>query len=412
MKKKLLIFAVAGFALASCSSDETTASLANSGANEISFRALNNGVTRAANASFGTGTSFAVSAFSAGTTESPYFDKVVFTATSGTTFTSETKYYWPNTNNLDFYAWQPSNIAPTTAMSGFSITPGTTIGSQPDFVYAVTKGWGKYTGATHTPTSGVAINFRHAESKVVIQLKNTNTDVKITVGNVAIGNLYGTGSFTWNGVINGEAATTASSANTDGQYTSGAEGGLTYLNGTWTTSGSQDVIYSVSMGTDDIDTGVEGNQPRNVFDGTVSSARDLTETPADHEMILIPQVLNIKTAYTETTESTPAIGDQFKGAYISVQLKIQQKSTDAYIIGTSAVDGYVTAMWPLTALTWLPGHAYTYTVDLGGGGYHMTSTDANTDLDPILEGAEIKFVTVTVDDWGTGTGTGVYTGGL
>ena len=52
MKKNLFILAVAGLALASCSSDETVASQATSQANEISFRAFNNGMTRAAEAHF------------------------------------------------------------------------------------------------------------------------------------------------------------------------------------------------------------------------------------------------------------------------------------------------------------------------------------------------------------------------
>ena len=46
MKKNLFILAVAGLALASCSSDETIASQATSQANEISFRPLVNNLTR------------------------------------------------------------------------------------------------------------------------------------------------------------------------------------------------------------------------------------------------------------------------------------------------------------------------------------------------------------------------------
>ena len=55
MKNKLLILAVAGLALASCSNDETVASQVNSGASEISFRTNVNGVTRAADIDAGTG---------------------------------------------------------------------------------------------------------------------------------------------------------------------------------------------------------------------------------------------------------------------------------------------------------------------------------------------------------------------
>ena len=124
-------------------------------------------------------------------------------------------------------------------------------------------------------------------------------------------------------------------------------------------------------------------------------------------MILIPQALTVSTAYTAQTPGTPAAGDTFNGAYISVELKIQDASNH-YIVGTSETDGYVTAMWPLTALTWLPGHRYTYTVDLKDGGYYTTNQGTTDDnLDPILDNSEIKFVNVTIDEWTDATGISV-----
>jgi hypothetical protein len=56
------------------------------------------------------------------------------------------------------------------------------------------------------------------------------------------------------------------------------------------------------------------------------------------------------------------------------------------------------AMWPVK-FTWQPGKKYTYTIDLAGGGYWELNDDADIALDPVLDGAEIKFVTVTVDAW-------------
>ena len=56
-------------------------------------------------------------------------------------------------------------------------------------------------------------------------------------------------------------------------------------------------------------------------------------------------------------------------------------------------------MWPLAATQWLPGHKYTYTLDLAGGGFYPENHDASEDLDPILENAEIFFLTPTVDEW-------------
>jgi len=419
MKKHLWILAVAALGLASCSNDDVVAENTGlSDANTISFRALNSGMTRAADEHFSTaGDKFGVTAFKKNDTTDPYFDNVTFSTTDGATFTSETKHYWPSSTNLDFYAYAPLNSENTgvtrTAYNSFTVTPGTTVSSQPDLVYAVTRNWGKSTSDQTTghviPTAtGVTINFRHAESKVAIKLANTNANLKITVGDVAIGNLRGTETFTWNGVTDGTTPIVAASANTDGKYTTGT---LTYLNGTWTATSAQTSVYSVPM---------ETATSYNVFNGVVA-AKNLYSAPAsapNYDMILIPQALNVATAYANS--GTAAIGDAFAGAYITVKIKIQNSAANAdeYIVGSASgggtgedSNGYVTAMWPLTTLTWLPGHMYTYTVDLAGGGYFTTNQDDNADLDPILEGAEIKFVTVTVDDW-TAVGGSIYETGL
>ena len=401
MRKNLLILAAVLAVSYSCSNDEVVETAATSESNAISFRPLTNGMTRASDAHFNQANDeFKCTAFPTGTTTGAYFSNVVFSTTNGLTFTSSSKYYWPdNDGKLDFYAWAPSSYSAASGdYTSFVVTPGTTIGSQPDFVYAVTKGWGK---TTRSGSAGVTINFRHAESKVAIKLQNTNPNLKITVGNVSIGNLRGTETFSWNGVTDGTTPTAAADANTDGKYTSGT---LTYLNGTWTASSAQTSVYTVAM---------ESAASYNVFDGTVAAKvlySDGTYAP-NYDMILIPQALNIKTQYTEQTPSNPAADDPFDGAFIKVQIKIQNKANEAYIVG--AADTYVTAMWPLaTVTTWLPGHKYTYTIDLAGGGYYETNQGTtNDDLDPILGGAEIKFVTVTVDDWQEATpAPTVYTG--
>lgn len=405
MKKNYWIFAAAAVALAACSNDDTiTVNQGIEEANTINFRALTSNMTRASDASFSAvGDAFKVSAFTTGETSAAeaYFTNIVFSTTDGSTFKALNKYYWPNTKNLDFYAWAPSSLtASSNNFDGIEVTPGTIIGSQPDFVYGVTKGWGTYGTPTHDGKPGVTLNFRHAESKVVIKIKNSNEDLVFTVGNVSIGNLRGTETFTWNGVTDGTTTTAAAAATTDGQYTSGNT--LTYLKGTWTAASAQTSAYTVAMGTDDVDDVTEGTQARNVFSGEVAAARELTSTAANHEMILIPQTLNEQTTYKGGDGADKA---NFIGAYITAELKIQQKSNDAYVAGAAGT--YVTAMWPLTEATWLPGHKYTYTVDLAGGGYFTTDQDDDAALDPILDGAEIKFVTVTVDEWGDGGNTNV-----
>ena len=228
MKKKLLIFAVAAVALASCSSDETTASLATSEANEISFRPLMTGVTRAAEANLPTN-GFRVTAFQTGGTSTSYFTNVDFTY-DGPNYTSASKYYWPNTYNLDFYAWSPGTLS--TNYSSIAVTPGTTITNQPDLVYAKATNWGTQTGeGTHDGKNGVTINFRHAESKVVVKLKNSNSNLYFTVKDVKIGYLSNSGTF---------AYTTGNSGETASQNA----GNLS--NSDWTPASNHDGVYQLA----------------------------------------------------------------------------------------------------------------------------------------------------------------------
>lgn len=126
-----------------------------------------------------------------------------------------------------------------------------------------------------------------------------------------------------------------------------------------------------------------------------SSGTAVTALPTS--FILVPQTLTASTTYSAATADSP-----FNGAYIKAQIKIQNGSTSsgAYIIGGEG-DNYVTALWPLQSIEWDPGYHYIYTVDLAGGGYFDINHDDDAELDPILEGAEIRFVTVTVDGWDT-----------
>lgn len=360
MKKNLFFLAVAAVAFAACSNDETVAVNESQG-EAISFRPFVSGVTRAVDADLSTaGTSFYVTALKKDQTLSSantYFEDVQFTK-EGANFVSANKYYWPSDYNLDFYAYAPAAATGTdvvrTDYKTFSITANTDVTKQKDFVYADTKDWGKITSPSgNDGKNGVTINFRHAESKVVVQLKNSNSNLKFTVGNVTFGNLYGAGTFTHN-------LTT-----TDGNNSSNL------TNAEWETSGTRTVGYTQS-----------GSSL------TISS----TAQQVGDDMILIPQTLTAATSY-----ASAGVGDAFNGAYISVQLKIQNVSNNAYIVGGEST--FVEAIWPVQAITWVPGYKYIYTVDLAGGGYFPTSQDADSDLDPVLSGAEIMFATVTLDAW-------------
>ncbi len=373
-KNNLLILAVAALGFAACANDETTAvneKLAES--NEISFRALNSGMMRAADASFANGTSFKVTAFETGATTNTYFSNVEFTAVTGTTFTSGNKYYWPSTYNLDFYAWQPA--AASDDYSSITVTPDDAAASQIDLVYGRTNNWGKQTGSgTHDGKNGVIINFRHAESKVLIKLYNSNSNIKVSVRDASICNVKNSGVFAFN------------DANTD------TKDAALLTSSTWDVSAATSTSYT------------QTDESSSKFNVALLSAKQVGV-----DWILIPQTFTYATTYNDEDPN-----DAFTAPCIKVSLKIQNNATGgdaAYIVG--AADTYVTAMWPLSAPAsgWFPGKKYTYTVDLAGGGYfEKNETGSDMGLDPILDGAEIKFVTVTVDEWPAGDATGVYTG--
>lgn len=383
MKKNLFILAVAAFALASCSNDDTVAeNVSFNESNAISFRTSVNGVTRAVDQDASTlqTNGFYVTAIQnpVSGTASTYFDNVLFSYNAGT-YNSETKYYWPSDGTLDFFAYAPNNAqAERTDYKTFTVTPASAAVSQVDFLYANTDGKRKsdsYSGGTYGSV-GVPLNFRHTESKIIINLKNSNPNLTFTVGNVVIGNIKGSGIFTYDD----------NNKNTDTQ-----NGNLTTAE--WDVSSASNTTYT-----------------QTVSDATAYSSA--TAAQAGVDMILIPQELTTATTYSASTQNA-----DFSGAYITVQIKIQNTvnaSDGGYIVGDA--NNFVTAMWPIatpaTPNTWVPGYKYTYEIDLAGGGYYPgNQDDADEDLDPILENTVIKFVNVTVDAWDAENGT-VYTTNL
>jgi hypothetical protein len=111
-------------------------------------------------------------------------------------------------------------------------------------------------------------------------------------------------------------------------------------------------------------------------------------------MILIPQTLTAATAYADATA-----GAKPNGSYIALKMVIKNNTTAGETVADATANDKW-AMWPIGGYNWEPGKKYTYTIDLAGGGYYETNqegTDGN--LDAILEGAEIKFASVTVDGW-------------
>lgn len=371
MKKNYWILAAAAVALAACSNDDTIA--VNQGieeANTINFSTIVEGQTRAAGITTATLESFYVTANRG---NDIYFGAtpVEFTKDGETTsYRSATKYYWPSEGKLDFYAFAPAagTTITRTDSTHFSVTPAAAPADQEDFVYGVVRQQDKTTGG-----QGVALNFRHAMSNVIIQLKNTASDLDVTVGNVSIGYIQSTGAFA---PAFRTAAGSEAGFSTDGTNISNvtaSENGYYIAPGAWTIPNTSTRTSYTQAAT------------------TTSYTSATAITPLSADMILVPQTLVYPEVYSAATA-----GSGYNGACITVQVKIQDKQGH-YLAGTAS--NFETAMWPLAATQWLPGHKYTYTLDLAGGGYYTTNQDASEDLDPILENAVIFFLSPTVDEW-------------
>lgn len=352
MKKQLFFIAAAALVLASCSQDET---IEVNQSEAISFRTFVNAQTRAADIDNDKLTQFNVTAINGNNT---YFKDVTFTKKDDGTFKSATPYYWP-TGDLNFYAYSPisnGQVVPGTDYKTFTVTPATTPADQVDLVYANTDGKNK----GNSGASGVKLNFRHTGSKIVFQVKNTAANMKFEVTGWKVGFLDNAGTFTYSDDTDDNTDETGLLAYTD-----------------W----SENTTYSAE----------------NTYTNTLTAAKSVAASTSDAalldgEMILIPQKPNKATAY-----AAAGAGSKVNGSYVALEIKIMNNDNAGTVIQENTW-----AIWPV-AFSWEPGKKYTYTIDLAGGGYYETNVDGSetddTELDPILEDAIIKFVDVTVDEW-------------
>ena len=381
MKKRLFFLPMVAIMMAACSSNETIEVNENKG-DLISFRPIVKGVTRTADADLSSdGTSFNVEAFYTGETTSLYFSNVTFT-NSGGTFTSATKYYWPASGSLDFYAYSPITEDISGAQKGalsndnyqivktdyktFTITPSTTVSEQVDFIYANTN---KSKGAS---TNGATtLNFRHAGAKIAVKVKNSAPNLKFEISGWKLGYLDNTATFTYGD------ATTDTQGSAQLAFTDWSENTTQSAANTYSTTFTANAIAAESTAY------FLGNA------GTPSTSA----TDENLNMILIPQTLTAATAYASAaTDAKP------NGSYIALKMVIKNNTDAGETVADATADGKW-AIWPIGGYNWEPGKKYTYTIDLAGGGYYETNQDTDADLDPILEGAEIKFASVSVDGW-------------
>lgn len=380
MKKKLLFVVVTVLALASCSSDETVAVKQDS---PISFRPFIEGVTRTANgaglkSSWETGDILHVYADfhdnSAGT-DTKYF-QADFTKQASGGFTSANNYYWPTFDTGDkitFTAFWGADQK-TSGSSGYQyelaskFTVDNTVANQKDLLIAKK--------AETAKVAPVVLNFRHMLSQVVVKVRNTEANMKITITGVRIGYAAKTGSFKYTGDV------TDARTNSD------------------ETIGSATLIARTNWTIDDADKATAASDFR--FDQDVTLT--LTGSTAAQNLtgfkpyIMMPQQLTLASAYSiaENPGAVTTVTDpKLTGAYIALKMAIVDNTTAAPILAEQW------CYWPI-GTEWKPGYKYTYTIDAGQGGYQPTDqNDDKTTLDPVFDNSAYIWFSpaCTIDYW-------------
>ncbi len=389
MKKKLFFLAVAAVALASCSNDETIASQANSEANEISFRPIISGVTRAANdygvkSTWETNDILYVNAIrTVSDNKSLLFQDQFVKNANG--FYSTTKYYWPTdlaTNSIYFTAFWGVPYKDISSYSNgdefllnTSYTVGN-VGAQTDILYAQSPAYSSKPNAN----GSIVLNFRHMLSQIVVQVANTEANLDIDISGVMIGNVQNTGSFNYTGTETSTAATT------------GGANVIPYAS--WTPSGASTNNYAQTTGTNPA-----------ITQKSLTSTQNADGITGYTPLILMPQNTSAATAYNaqENTPNNPTSINQstepaVNGSYIALKMVIKDHTTQTTIVSERW------CVWPITA-NWSPGYKYIYTVNAGSGGYQPIDQDGTTALDPVLGNSVIWFSpSCTIDVWATGGG--------
>lgn len=393
--KKLFFFAAAALALASCSNDETVAEYQGEA---ISFRPLVSNVTRTngpgLKSSFASGDMFNVYASYKG---NKYFQDD-FTS-DGTTFSSTNKYYWPSdmstSNKVVFTAiWGATQKANNPGVIE-DYAPATTAASQMDVLLAKEEYSAKPGSGTNAGVS--TLNFRHTLSQIVVNAKNSNPNLKVTISGVRVGYVNMQGDFNYgSGVV-----TTTNETSTDGDA-GNITSGVTLITATcWT----NDALAGEAA--DKANTYKYDQSSALVLSGKVDDGTAFTSgwTP----WILLPQTQTAATAYvTNQSAAEPASANpNLNGSYLALKMTIENY-VDDNAQGTIVSEQW--CYWPVD-LTWDPGKKYTYTIDVAGGGYQPVDTDSDGNLDPVLEGAVIVFSpTCTIDAWVVQTPTPVSGG--
>ena len=385
MKKVLTLVApaLAALALVSCQQDETMSVNTGKG---IRFNAFMNNITRSTETTADNLAEFRVHALS-NASGFPYTD--VYTGNKTTGYQSTNVHYWPTTEteNVDFYAYYPSTLttafgddaaanidANGTTHNLENLAPKTDIAEQVDLVIAYKQG-----NKQQNEETGVALNFKHALSQIVVNAKSSNANMAVVVAGVKVASAKGKGLLT---------------------IPTNTEQGTTLTNSTlWPTANLNTPTSYMTGGTDgDTLKLTDSNQSIMFLQGQEAG------------FMLIPQQL---TAWAPAGDAN----NNNNGAYLSVLCRIYQSNGNGgwnrlYSAKDSDYNWGFAAV-PIST-NWAPGMKYTYNLEFfskDGGGAGVTDPDPTDPTNPDggdiddgnnpgedIVGGPIKF-TVTVDAW-------------
>ncbi|MBR5898404.1 MAG: fimbrillin family protein [Muribaculaceae bacterium] len=371
--KKFFYVAIAATALASCSSDQLVDLKEG---DEIKITAVADNDSRA-DSIFCNNNLMPEFNLYAAVGKKTFIDGEVY-AKTGVAYSTTAKRYWPENDAVDFYAlhnqgtfnWVPAATVPNPVASG-SFAPATSVAAQKDFVYAVKKEVVK-------PADGVvALNFRHALSQIEFQAKNQNTDLKIEILDVKVGNALSTATYTLpettdGNIVNHDLNATPESGSYPAQV-------ITWSS--WAAGGSN-ISYTFGAEFD----------AKTLTDTEKTLTLGTPETDYAKSMLLLPQ------------STTAWAADATTGTYLAVKVRIWNVSgTDETLIYGDAdplTDGYE-GRWAFVpvAFNWEPGKKYVYTFNFtngGNAGYEDTDNNGEPDNKPVLVPLTVN---VTVDDF-------------
>lgn len=383
--RKIFIAALAAVAMVSCAKDEAIE--INNG-EAIGFTATSGRVTRAATIdSYNEFELFRVWGFhkaDATVAETALMTNILVSKAKSGWFYGDS-YFWPSVGTCDFYGIYPTvddvkelnpvTVDMTNKQVSYDLYNGDRDYNTPtDWVYAVNVNEARRDNQD-TQDSKVPMNFRHAMSQIVFQVKNTNKNLKVIIPE---------------GTIRLECVSQKGVYTLPSEDTAIENDYAKRVMGEWTEIADVDGQYICAT---------YANINGATLDG-VSDCLVADFMAEDGAMITIPQPV---AAYDNVNDPD----NEKLQAYFRMRILVTQEDTEIWP-GYTAADGMIQvtkgeAYWvaiPISA-TWQEGKKYTYTLIFGDGagivppGTPVPPGEEIEPGDPIL--APINF-TVTIDN--------------